>query len=292
MASAQREFDVADILEGLPEYLHDAMARAVVETPDHPALIEDAKEVLLKLFDADAEYSADTLEGIYDELEKVSKKVLSGDVTDELASEVLGAIARQEDLNGRIRRNVMDTRRAVSFMMRSRMLTAEQFEESRQILRQRDDLRLPLHSRRPEACTLGAVVVQCGPLDHREDVIAIRHRILQTFQYDQRDSIAWYHTFRVGIEGPGVPVGRPDAPFLKIVAPLLRNEDRDPARNREVALVGQQGLAGHHHRDQRGGAGRVHAHRRAAQSAPGRRQAPSRCPPRWRLPMPCPCARG
>ena len=37
-----------------------------------PGLIEDAKEVLLKLFDADAEYSADTLEGIYDELEKVS----------------------------------------------------------------------------------------------------------------------------------------------------------------------------------------------------------------------------
>ena len=34
-----------------------------------PGLIEDAKEVLLKLFDADAEYSADTLEGIYVELE-------------------------------------------------------------------------------------------------------------------------------------------------------------------------------------------------------------------------------
>ena len=37
-----------------------------------PGLIEDAKDVLLKLFDADAEYSADTLEGIYDELEEVS----------------------------------------------------------------------------------------------------------------------------------------------------------------------------------------------------------------------------
>jgi magnesium transporter len=105
-----------------------------------PGLIADAKEVLLKLFDADAEYSADTLEGIYDELEKVSTKVLSGDVTDDLASEVLGAIARQEDLNGRIRRNVMDTRRAVSFMMRSKMLNAEQFEEARQILRDIDSL--------------------------------------------------------------------------------------------------------------------------------------------------------
>jgi magnesium transporter len=105
-----------------------------------PGLIEDAKEVLLKLFDADAEYSADTLEGIYDELEKVSKQVLSGEVTDTLAGEVLAAIARQEDLNGRIRRNMMDTRRAVSFMMRSRMLNAEQFDDARQILRDIESL--------------------------------------------------------------------------------------------------------------------------------------------------------
>ena len=105
-----------------------------------PGLIEDAKDVLLKLFDADAEYSADTLEGVYDELEKVSNMVLSGDVTDALASVVLGAIARQEDLNGRIRRNMMDTRRAVSFIMRSKMLNGEQFEEARQILRDIDSL--------------------------------------------------------------------------------------------------------------------------------------------------------
>jgi magnesium transporter len=105
-----------------------------------PGLIEDDKDVLLKLFDADAEYSADTLEGIYDELEISGKQVLSGDVTDAMAGEVLGAIARQEDLNGRIRRNVMDTRRAVSFMMRSKMLNAEQFEEARQILRDIESL--------------------------------------------------------------------------------------------------------------------------------------------------------
>jgi magnesium transporter len=105
-----------------------------------PGLITDAKEVLLKLFDTDAEYSADALEGIYDELEKASKLVLAGDVTDALAGEVLGAIARQEDLNGRVRRNAMDTRRAVSFMMRSRMLNEAQFEEARQILRDIDSL--------------------------------------------------------------------------------------------------------------------------------------------------------
>lgn len=105
-----------------------------------PALIEDAKDVLLKLYDADAEYSADSLEGIYDALERVSERVLQSEVNDQTAAEVLAAIARQEDLNGRIRRNVMDTRRAVSFMMRSRLLNAEQFEESRQILRDIDSL--------------------------------------------------------------------------------------------------------------------------------------------------------
>ena len=105
-----------------------------------PGLIDDAKDVLLSLFDTDAEYSADTLEGIYDDLEEVSTQVLAGNVTDARASEVLAAIARQEDLNGRIRRNVMDTRRAVSFMMRSRMLSSEQFEDARQILRDIESL--------------------------------------------------------------------------------------------------------------------------------------------------------
>ncbi len=105
-----------------------------------PGLIEDAKDVLLKLFDADAEYSADTLEGIYDDLKQVSAQVLDGNVTDNDAQEVLADIARQEDLNGRIRRNMLDTRRAVSFMMRSKMLSAEQFEDARQILRDIESL--------------------------------------------------------------------------------------------------------------------------------------------------------
>ena len=105
-----------------------------------PALIEDAKDVLLKLYAADAEYSADALESIYDSLEEVSARVLKQDVNDQAAGAALSAIAREEDLNGRIRRNVMDTRRAISFMMRSRLLNAEQFEEARQTLRDIDSL--------------------------------------------------------------------------------------------------------------------------------------------------------
>jgi magnesium transporter len=105
-----------------------------------PGLIEDSREVLLRLFDGDVEYSADALEGAQDALEQVSAKVLKGDVSDEVASEVLATIARQENLNGMIRRSVMDTRRALSFMMRSKMLTPQQFEEARQTARDIESL--------------------------------------------------------------------------------------------------------------------------------------------------------
>ena len=105
-----------------------------------PGLISDAKDVLLSLYDTDAEYCADTVEEIYDELDEVSSKVLAGNVSDEMAGEALAAIARHQDMAGRIRRNMMDTRRAVSFMMRTRMLGAEQFEDARQILRDIDSL--------------------------------------------------------------------------------------------------------------------------------------------------------
>ncbi len=105
-----------------------------------PAMISDDKDVLLRLYDADVEYSADALERIYDNLEQHSATVLTTDVSDAEAGKVLAAIAHEEDLNGRIRRNVMDTRRAVSFLLRSRMLNPEQVEASRQLLRDIDSL--------------------------------------------------------------------------------------------------------------------------------------------------------
>jgi len=105
-----------------------------------PGSIADYKDVLLDLYATDAEYSADALEGIYQELEEVSHRVLQKEITDQDAALVLNAIANQEDLNGRIRRNMMDTRRAVSFLMRGRLLNADQFEEARQILRDIESL--------------------------------------------------------------------------------------------------------------------------------------------------------
>jgi len=105
-----------------------------------PGYIEDAREVLLDLYATDAEYSADALESVYAQLEKISASVLTERMTDVEAANVLARIANEEDLNGRIRRNVMDTRRAVSFLMRQKLLEGDQMEDARQIMRDIDSL--------------------------------------------------------------------------------------------------------------------------------------------------------
>lgn len=110
--------------------------RALVQ----PNYVLDSKDVLLDLYAADAEYSADALETVYHGLRVVSKQVLSNNSIGEQADDTLTAIAHEEDLNGLIRRNVLDTRRAVSFLMRSKFLTKQQLEDAQQILRDIDSL--------------------------------------------------------------------------------------------------------------------------------------------------------
>ena len=105
-----------------------------------PGYVTDGKDVLLDLYAADAEYSADALEDVYAALEDVSKHVLGTEITDTEAAKILADIAREEDLNGRIRRNVHDTRRAVSFLTRGKFLNADQLEDARQILRDIESL--------------------------------------------------------------------------------------------------------------------------------------------------------
>ncbi len=105
-----------------------------------PGYVTEGKDVLLDLYAADAEYSADALEDVYADLEAVGRRVLNPRITDEEAALILSEIARGEDLNGRIRRNVLDTRRAVSFLMRGKFLSAQQFDDARQILRDIESL--------------------------------------------------------------------------------------------------------------------------------------------------------
>jgi len=99
-----------------------------------PDLVADSLDVLIDLYGSDVEFSADALEEAYADLGGISDTVLNNALSDKQAGEVLSSIAHAEHLNGRIRRNLMDTRRAVSFLMRSRLLAPEQLEEARQIM--------------------------------------------------------------------------------------------------------------------------------------------------------------
>ncbi len=102
--------------------------------------VSEAKDVLLDLYAADVEYSANALEDVYADLGIVGKQVLRSHITDDEAAIILASIAEEEDLNGRIRRNVLDTRRALSFLMRAKFLSEAQHENVREILRDIESL--------------------------------------------------------------------------------------------------------------------------------------------------------
>jgi magnesium transporter len=102
--------------------------------------IESSKDVLIDLYSMDVEFSADAVEEVYADLGQVSQTVLQNKLSDKEAAAVLASIAHAEHLNGRIRRNVMDTRRAISFLTRSKILSANQHEDARQIMQDIDSL--------------------------------------------------------------------------------------------------------------------------------------------------------
>lgn len=95
--------------------------------------MRDARDVLIDLYGMDVEFSADALEEVYADLGRVSQSVLGSILSDKQASEALAEIAHAEHVNGRIRRNVMDTQRALSFLIRGKTLNAAQVDEVRQI---------------------------------------------------------------------------------------------------------------------------------------------------------------
>lgn len=121
--------------EDLPVF-HQLRMRTHAQSGD----VEDSNDVLIDLYSLDVEYSADALEGVYAELGKVSHKVLGAELSGKDAADVLTSIAHSEHLNSRIRRNVMDTRRAISFLMRSKLLKPAQLEEANQVMRDIESL--------------------------------------------------------------------------------------------------------------------------------------------------------
>jgi magnesium transporter len=95
----------------------------------------DPLDLLIDLLGLDVEHSADALESIYLELRTVSDAVLNERKgTGQDAAQDIALIARQEDLNGTVRRNLMDTRRALSAIARMPRLNKTQAKRAQQIL--------------------------------------------------------------------------------------------------------------------------------------------------------------
>ena len=107
---------------------------------NQPGKVLTCKDLLLDLYGADVEYSADSLEDAYATLRRVGQEVLSENVSDADAARILADIAEEEDLNGLIRGNMLDTQRAVSFLIRGRFLTQAQTEDAKEILRDIESL--------------------------------------------------------------------------------------------------------------------------------------------------------
>lgn len=107
---------------------------------NQPSKVLDCKDLLLDLYGADVEYSADSLEDTYSTLRRVGQEVLSESVSDADAARILADIAEEEDLNGLIRGNMLDTQRAVSFLIRGRFLSPAQTEDAKEILRDIESL--------------------------------------------------------------------------------------------------------------------------------------------------------
>lgn len=129
----------------------------------------NAMDILVGLHETAVEHVADALEGIYSRLENVSRDVLDytkqgsegssnsdakkqkkeskKDLKDEEEQEtkakmddILVCIAREEDINGKARLSLMDTRRSLSFLVRGRLLNDAQNEDVREILRDLESL--------------------------------------------------------------------------------------------------------------------------------------------------------
>lgn len=103
-------------------------------------LIEcNAYELLLDLFETKIEQLADVIENVYADLEKLSRVILEGK-QGEAFDQALNTLTEQEDASSKVRLCLMDTQRALSFLVRKTRLPASQLEQAREILRDIESL--------------------------------------------------------------------------------------------------------------------------------------------------------
>ena len=100
--------------------------------------IVDPTAILLALFETKVEELADFLEEVHTGLERLGTLVLEESDTE--LEDAIDELGRQEDINGKIRLCLMDTQRALNFLLRRRRLSPEHAEQVREILRDIESL--------------------------------------------------------------------------------------------------------------------------------------------------------
>lgn len=104
----------------------------------------NAYELLLDLLETKIEQLADVIETIYADLEKLSRVVLNAqekkDKGDNTFDDALSDLTELEDASSKVRLCLMDTQRALSFLLRKTRLPNNQLEQARDILRDIESL--------------------------------------------------------------------------------------------------------------------------------------------------------
>lgn len=99
----------------------------------------NAFELLLDLFETKIEQLADEIENIYSALEKLSRVIMEGQQGEEY-DQALSRLAELEDIGWKVRLCLMDTQRALNFLVRKARLPNNQLEQAREILRDIESL--------------------------------------------------------------------------------------------------------------------------------------------------------
>ncbi|WGE74790.1 magnesium/cobalt transporter CorA [Actinobacillus equuli] len=101
----------------------------------------NAYELLLDLFETKIEQLADVIETIYADLETLSRVILNGKQESENFDDALSDLTELEDADSKVRLCLMDTQRALSFLLRKTRLPNNQLEQARDIMRDIESLR-------------------------------------------------------------------------------------------------------------------------------------------------------
>ncbi|AFP84547.1 magnesium/cobalt transporter CorA [secondary endosymbiont of Ctenarytaina eucalypti] len=110
-----------------------------MRTRSQTLLDGNAYELLLDLFETKIEQLADEIENIYSDLEALSLVIMDGHQGDEYDN-ALSTLSELEDVGWKVRLCLMDTQRALNFLVRKARLPSGQLEQAREILRDIESL--------------------------------------------------------------------------------------------------------------------------------------------------------